>query len=266
VAVRCDFDTDGTVTDAAIALGSVAPTIVRSGEAEAAVMGGRLSNHDIAGAARAAAASVTPIDDIRAPATYRSDLLPTMITRALVALRDDTAVVAESPVTLGGPRVVADGNAVVADSTVAVTASMNGTTVSAPWTSGSLLDWLRSVGSAGTKEGCAEGECGACTVHLDGVAVLSCLVPAGRGHGADIATVEGLAEGEALHPVQQRFIDEAAVQCGYCIPGFMMAGAALMAERPRPTPDEVRLGLSGNLCRCTGYYAINAAFDEGGRP
>ncbi len=117
-----------------------------------------------------------------------------------------------------------------------------------------LIDTLRDrLGLTGTKEGCGSGECGACTINLNGKAVLACLMLAVQADGADILTIEGLQNGLELHPLQQAFLDEAAVQCGYCTPGMIMAAKALLADQPKPDEDLVKQRLANNLCRCTGY-------------
>ena len=120
-----------------------------------------------------------------------------------------------------------------------------------------LLEALRDqLGLTGTKEGCGTGDCGACSVLLDGRLVCSCLVLAPEAEGRSIETVEGLSSGERLHPLQQKFLDEAALQCGICTPGFLIAAKALLDRNPDPSEEEARYALAGNLCRCTGYDKI----------
>lgn len=120
-----------------------------------------------------------------------------------------------------------------------------------------LAEVLRDrLGLIGTKVACGEGECGACTVLIDGVAVTSCITPAMKAHGRRVVTIEGLTEDKELHVIQQAFVDATASQCGYCTPGFIMATKALLDANPNPTRDEIMHGISGNLCRCTGYYQI----------
>jgi carbon-monoxide dehydrogenase small subunit len=120
-----------------------------------------------------------------------------------------------------------------------------------------LLDVLREQASlTGTKEGCGEGECGACAIELDGALVNSCLVPALQAGGAKIRTIEGVASGKRLHAVQQAFLTHGGAQCGICTPGMILAAVNLLARNPQPGPSEIREGLAGNLCRCTGYMKI----------
>jgi carbon-monoxide dehydrogenase small subunit len=125
------------------------------------------------------------------------------------------------------------------------------------WEGESLLYALREkLGYPGAKNACEQGECGSCSVLLDGVLVCACLVLAAQADGHHLTTVEGLADGEGLHPVQKAFVEAGAVQCGFCTPGLVVATADLLARSPQPSDDEVREALSGNLCRCTGYTKI----------
>lgn len=127
-----------------------------------------------------------------------------------------------------------------------------------------LVDLLRDqLGLTGTKEGCGVGECGACTVIMNGQIVNSCLVLAGQVEGAMITTIEGVQGPEGqLHPIQQAFIDKGAVQCGYCTPGMVLSAKALLDQNPDPTLEEIKEGISGNLCRCTGYQQIIEAVED----
>ncbi|HUF42853.1 MAG TPA: (2Fe-2S)-binding protein [Verrucomicrobiae bacterium] len=126
-----------------------------------------------------------------------------------------------------------------------------------------LLDLLRDeIGATGTKEGCGTGDCGACTVLLNGKPVNSCLILSGELDGADILTIEGLKIGPELHPIQKTFVQDGGAQCGYCTPGMLMMSKALLDENPNPSEEEIRYALSGNLCRCTGYAKIIEAVQD----
>ena len=149
-------------------------------------------------------------------------------------------------------------------STLVVSLSVNGDATSMLCDAGTtLLDALRGeLGLTGTKEGCGSGDCGACTVILDGEMVCSCLVFAAEAAGRAVATIEGVAEGSMLHPVQAKFLELGALQCGFCTPGFIVAAKALLERNPDPSETEVRYWLAGNLCRCTGYDKIVRAVIE----
>jgi len=258
------------VGKAAVTLGSVAPTIIHAEEAEAYLAGKELSDEVIEEAGRLSMEASRPIDDVRGSAAYRKQMVKVSVKRILRSIKEgkEKAAYPASPVMLWGkeePHLHESlPNGLVHTAKESIKTTINGKAYE--FTTGqekSLLRLLREEGGlTGSKEGCAEGECGACTVWMDGMAVMSCLVPAPRAHGANIVTVEGLAADGKLHPIQQAFIEEGAVQCGYCTPGFLMSGAKLLEERPQPNEDEIKQAITGNLCRCTGYYKIISAFEK----
>jgi xanthine dehydrogenase iron-sulfur cluster and FAD-binding subunit A len=261
------------VTEARIALGSVAPTIIRAFDAEAALVGGSLTDVRIGEAAVHALEASRPIDDVRGSAWYRGEEVQSLVRRALETIRSgDLRLGLPQPgemVKLWGktrrwPRLSGPTIAHHTDGEEPIQAVVNGANVMVQGANGkTLLRMLREdLGLTGSKAGCEEGECGSCTVWMDGIATLACMTPAPRAHGARIRTIEGLAEADTLHPVQQAFVDEDAVQCGYCTPGFVMSAAKLLEEVPHPDREQIKTALSGNLCRCTGYYKIITAVEK----
>jgi carbon-monoxide dehydrogenase medium subunit len=253
------------VQAARIAVGGVAPTVQLAEAAAALLVGQRLTPELGQQAAPLVAQIARPIDDIHAPAAYRQAVLGPLVAHCLaqIATNQHTASLPQVPVVLGTAmpedslEVMPPGNLVL---------QVNGQTHHLPARAlgKTLLTLLREdLGLTGTKQGCSEGRCGACTVWLNGQAVNACLVAAPQAHHARITTIEGLAHASGvyaeLHPLQQAFIEQAAAQCGYCTPGMIMAGARLLADVPHPDEAQIRRGLSGNLCRCTGYQKIIAA-------
>ena len=271
VAAVLTFD-DSRVRRASLTLGSVAPTIIHAPEAEAYLAGKELIQEVVDRCAELTAQAARPIDDVRGSADYRRDMVRVCTRRALGSLASgsERRDFPEAPVLLAqtDARPQASMPASVEHHEGSpIRTTVNGKPmVFATGHDKTLLRLLREEGGLiGTKEGCAEGECGACTVFLDDMAVMACMVPAPRAHKADIVTVEGLALEGRLHPIQQAFLDQAAVQCGYCTPGFLMSGAMLLRERADPSDSDIRQSITGNLCRCTGYYKIVAAFEQAAR-
>ena len=263
---------DNTVRSASITLGAVTPIITHAVEAENFLLRKKLNEKNIVHAAELAMQAARPIDDVRGSAAYRREMVRIITMRGLTAIRDgnEQEGMPKKPILLAGKKWKSESaTQMAADSfpDKAIETTINGKSYS--FNSGhnkTLLRLLREEGMlTGTKEGCAEGECGACTIFLDGKAVMACLVPAPRAHGAEITTVEGLSNGSKLHPVQTAFIEHGAVQCGYCTPGFIMSGAKLLEEKSNPTHNEIEQALTGNLCRCTGYYKIVKAVEDAGK-
>lgn len=269
IAILVTLNSDFQVVEASIMLGAVAPRIIHARRAEEYLLGRRLDSETIEQVARLAQIDARPIDDVRASREYRLEMVRVCTARGLKSILrgDERAEFPVNPVLLWGSspgQVRAQEVKSYHQQGSAIHTRING--VEYTFNTGhqkTLLRLLREeAGLIGTKEGCAEGECGACTVFLDGVAVMSCLVPAPRAHGAEIITIEGLSKDGELHPVQLAFIREGAVQCGYCTPGFIMSAAKLLEERPAPSRDEIAQAITGNLCRCTGYYKIVSAIEK----
>jgi carbon-monoxide dehydrogenase medium subunit len=252
----------GILSDMRIAIGAAAPTVVRATAAEKYAEGKRIGIKEINRIGKMAAQTTSPIDDLRSSAEYRVEMAEGLLKRELMEhLIDKKKQKPPVQVTLWG----AENTAFVPLTDVAE--SSNGSAIefilnnqlvrSTQYQGKSLLDIIREDGhQKGSKEGCGEGECGACTVFMDGIAVLACLIPAERAHKSTIITIEGLSAGSKITKLQQSFIDEGAVQCGFCTPGFVMSGTKLLEEVGHPTHEQINIAISGNLCRCTGYYKI----------
>ncbi|MFN7036112.1 MAG: FAD binding domain-containing protein [Bellilinea sp.] len=268
VAIVLTMDGD-RVSKSSITLGAVAPTIIHAPEAEEYLCGKPLTPEVIQQTAELTMQAARPISDVRGTAEYRRRMVGVITRRALATLASHSEKdnFPQRPVLLWGGEKYIQGQlnkSILHEEGTPIDTTINGKRYSIRGGhQKSLLRFIREdVGLIGSKEGCAEGECGACTVFLDGVAVMSCMVPATRAHGAEIVTVEGLASDGILHPLQQAFIQEGAVQCGYCTPGFLMSAAKLLEERPTPSQEEIRQAMTGNLCRCTGYYKIIQAVED----
>ena len=266
IAIVLTMDGD-VVESAAITLGSVAPTVIHAVEAESFLTGQPLDANTISQAANLAVNASKPIDDIRGSASYRRAIVRVLSERLLedLAAGTEREKYPQNPILLSNEASASSLREQINHKNGdPIQTTINGIHYSVNAASHkSLLRMLREdLSFIGSKEGCAEGECGACTVILDGSAVMSCLVPAARAHGAEISTIEGVADGGELHPVQEAFVQDGAVQCGYCTPGMIMSAVKLLGENSDPSQDEIKQAISGNLCRCTGYHKIIQAIEN----
>lgn len=271
VAVALEMDQE-LIKDCRVGLTAVAPVPLRASQAEAALRGRNFTPQVVEAAAQAAADECRPLDDHRASALYRREMVKVLFRRAVQsAAGRRTAGQADHPLVAaatgeGGRTQALAGNKGDSRLPERITLRVNGQSHSLTVPPDKLLiDVLREdLGLTGTKKGCGEGECGTCTVHLDGLPVNSCLVLAVTVGDREIRTIEGLARGRELHPLQASFVRQGAVQCGYCTPGMLMSGSALLQKNPQADEQAIKAALSGNLCRCTGYKKIIQAVRAAG--
>lgn len=257
----------GVVNKSIITMGAVSPTIIHAENVEKYLSGRVMDTSVIEKAADLVEEDINPISDIRGSDKYRIYVMKVILKKALEGISKGELLnpVPDNPILLvhdpikpqtihhwDGKKIVTNIN----DQEITIEKGLNN----------NLLSLIREqVGLTGTKEGCGEGECGACTVHLNGKAVMSCLVPAPRAHGSRIMTIEGLSDGDKHHPLQEAFVNYGAVQCGFCTPGFLMSADMLLTEKQTPDQDEIKQAITGNLCRCTGYYKIIQAIEAASR-
>lgn len=265
---------EGIIVNAKITIGCVSPMVIHSKSAEEYLAGKKLTDAVSEEAGRRAVLDAVPIDDIRSSAEYRNHLVAQIVEQALTHIQNNTtdSLIPENPILVQTPS---GGEA---DNSRKLTGrgsrdfmnggkiriTVNGKEGEYKIKSGqTLIKFLRdTAGLKGAKESCGEGECGSCTVLLDGKAVMGCLLPVEAAEGKELYTVEDLAGKDKLHPVQQAFIEEGAVQCGYCTPGFLLVTKKLLEEKPVPTREDIITAVSGNVCRCTGYYKIIKAVEK----
>jgi len=261
--------TEGTILkDVKIAVGAVSPTVIRLKRTEAALNGKNLyhlSEEDF----KLIAEEIRPISDIRSSDQFRIEMARFVVKHCFESLLDPDHFdqpLPIRPITLSGSSndLGSIRETILIDSKTPIQPIINGKEYLFQFKDQkTLLDLIREDANlTGTKEGCAEGECGACTVHFEGKAVMACLVPAPRAHLSKVTTIEGISEEGTLHPIQETFINEGAVQCGYCTPGFIMSSSKLLEERKHPELQEIKEAITGNLCRCTGYYKIIRAIEQ----
>jgi len=266
VAALVSLSEDGrTVENVRIALGAVAPTPLRARQAESILEGQELSETLIEEAASIAATEIAPISDLRATAEYRRDVSRVLVRRALLEawrraekdrdygrvngekVEEPVEYIRVSPQAVGG--LVEEGY---------IGLKVNGRSEQVKVKPQlRLVDVLRDqLGLIGTKLGCDTGECGSCTVLLDGQPVNACLMLAVQAQGKEVTTIEGLGTPEDLHPLQEAFVTHGAVQCGFCAPGMLLSAKALLDQNPAPLERDIRFAIGGNICRCTGYVKI----------
>jgi len=270
VAVRLVRSGD-KIVNARIALGSVGPTVIRAKRASASLSGERFTEELALKAGQTAADEIAPIDDVRSTSEYRKKAAVALVFDALMLAWERASGEEKAPAARGIPTELTNSPVgeqeyldaqpmqVEADETTTIALTVNGETMQLDVSPNELLlNVLRErFELTGTKYGCGIGECGACTVWMNGTPVLGCLVLAVSADGAGIRTIEGLAAPDGtLDPLQEAFIDENAFQCGYCTPGMLMMTKRLLEEIPDPTETEIRDYLKGNHCRCTGYASI----------